>query len=110
MTERQYEVTWGMVYDASSPEEALKQALGDLAEVIHNPSVGPNLFVIRVFSNLQEEASDSCVISADLSESSNNWCSVCHLPILDGEATDASDGKPCHSHCSVDRWLEDLQG
>lgn len=45
--EEEYEVTWGMVYLASSPEDAVSQALGDLAQVLAHPAEGPNIFVTR---------------------------------------------------------------
>lgn len=44
---KQYEVTWSMIYQAESPEDAVTQALGDLDTVIHHPTEGPNYFVVR---------------------------------------------------------------
>lgn len=45
--QREYEVTWGMVYEADNHEDAVRQALGDLAQVIALPSEGPNIFLVR---------------------------------------------------------------
>lgn len=47
----EYEVTWGMIYEADSPEDAVRQALGDLAQVIALPTEGPNTFVARKYIN-----------------------------------------------------------
>lgn len=43
----EYEVTWGMVYEATDAHDAVRQAIGDLAGVIALPSEGPNIFVVR---------------------------------------------------------------
>lgn len=44
---QEYEVTWGMVYEATDAHDAVRQAIGDLAGVIALPSEGPNIFVAR---------------------------------------------------------------
>ena len=45
-TPRTYEVTWSMIYEASSVQDAVRQALGDLGTVITHPSEGPNFFLV----------------------------------------------------------------
>lgn len=45
--QEEYEVTWGMVYMATNAQDAVRQAIGDLAGVIALPSEGPNIFVVR---------------------------------------------------------------
>jgi len=44
---KEYEVNWGMVYNATSPEDAVYQAIGDLAQIIALPTEGPNIFLVR---------------------------------------------------------------
>lgn len=41
-----YEVTWSMIYEANSVHDAVRQALGDLADVLRNPTDGPNFFLV----------------------------------------------------------------
>lgn len=43
----EYIVRWTMVYQASGPEDALKQALGGLDTVINHPGEGPEVFEIE---------------------------------------------------------------
>jgi len=43
---REYEVTWTMIYDADSPEDAVRQALAALDGMSSRPSEGPNVFVV----------------------------------------------------------------
>jgi hypothetical protein len=43
---RTFEVTWSMIYEAASPEEAVRIALGDLATVLAQPTEGPNFFLV----------------------------------------------------------------
>lgn len=43
---RTYEVTWSMIYEADSPQEAVRIALGDLGTVLAHPSEGPNFFLV----------------------------------------------------------------
>jgi hypothetical protein len=61
----EYEITWGMVYEADSPEEALYQALGDLSGVIIFPSEGPNVFVARRTDTPLTEQASHIVLHAD---------------------------------------------
>jgi hypothetical protein len=46
MDEIEYTVTWTMSYLASSPEEAVRQAVADLDTVTSHPSEGPNVFIV----------------------------------------------------------------
>jgi hypothetical protein len=43
---RTYEVTWSMIYEADSPQDAVRQALGDLGTVLAHPTEGPNFFLV----------------------------------------------------------------
>ncbi len=61
----EYEVTWGMVYEADSPEEALYQALGDLAGVIAVPSEGTNIFVVRRTNTPMNDDASHIVLHAN---------------------------------------------
>jgi hypothetical protein len=61
----EYEITWGMVYEANSPEEALYQALGDLAGVIILPSEGTNVFVARRTDTPINDDASHIVLHAD---------------------------------------------
>lgn len=62
----EYEVTWGMVYSADSPEEALYQALGDLAGVIALPTQGPNIFLVRTTNTpIGDETSQYVLFAED---------------------------------------------
>jgi hypothetical protein len=45
--QREYEVTWAMIYEADSPEDAVRQALAALAVLSINPSEGPNVFFVE---------------------------------------------------------------
>jgi len=58
----EYEVSWGMVYEADSPEDALRQALGDLALVIALPTEGPNMFSVR--KEINDKFDRTVVLSA----------------------------------------------
>lgn len=103
----EYEVTWGMVYEASSPADAVRQALGDLADVAANPSIGPNIFVVR---NMSEEKPDDVIIDAG-SASSEYWCAVCDTSIGGDDIEDrhsTSEGEDCHERCCVTCALEGL--
>ena len=53
----EYEVTWGMICDADSPEEAVRQALGWLAEVAKPAPTGPTIFLVRNTDLPQEQQS-----------------------------------------------------
>lgn len=66
-TERQYEVTWGMTFMAENPADALRQALGDLADVVADPSVGPNVFLIRDVEDLPVEENFVVLMADDIS-------------------------------------------
>ena len=58
-----YEVSWSMIYDATSPEDAVRQALASLEDVVRLHTEGPNIFVVRPTSSWQEE--EVHFISAD---------------------------------------------
>ena len=58
----EYEVTWGMIYEAESPADAVRQALGDLAQVIALPTEGPNTFVARRY--IDEKFDEMTVVDA----------------------------------------------
>lgn len=62
----EYEVTWGMVYEADSPEDAVRQALGDLAQVIALPSEGPNIFLARRSIDLPVDENFITICADDL--------------------------------------------
>lgn len=63
---KEYEVTWGMVYEADSPEDAVRQALGDLAQVIALPSEGPNIFLARLSADLPVDENFITICADDL--------------------------------------------
>lgn len=42
----EYEVSWTMIYEADDPEDAVRQALAALGDVVAHPSEGPNIFVV----------------------------------------------------------------
>lgn len=102
----EYEVTWGMVYEASSPADAVRQALGDLADVATNPSTGPNIFVVRKMGIGEDEV----IIDAE-SATRTYWCAVCETSIEADEAEDrhsTPEGEDCHERCCVTCALERL--
>lgn len=55
-----YEVTWSMIYEARTPEEAVRIALGDLGTVLAFPAEGPNFFLVT-----SSEMDEPAVVSAD---------------------------------------------
>lgn len=58
-----YEVSWTMIYEATSPSEAVKQALAGLDDVVRLHTEGPNIFVVRPTSSWLEN--EVHFISAD---------------------------------------------
>lgn len=50
-----YEVSWTMIYDGTSPQDAVSQALADLETMIRYPSEGPNIFIVRAASSFQDD-------------------------------------------------------
>lgn len=96
----EYEVTWGMVYNATSPRDALRQALGDLSQVIAIPTEGPNMFVIR---RTNKPVDDSTMIVIEASKAlADYWCDVCDSPIIGEDINDihtTDDGEDCHAEC-----------
>lgn len=103
---KQYEVTWGMVYQAQGPKDALQQALGDLGGIINVPSEGPNIFVIREVG----QGTAEMTLHAD-EAGSDYWCAICERPI-EGDDIDARhstvDGEDCHEGCCVICALEGM--
>lgn len=65
-TEKEYEVNWGMVYLATSPLDALRQAIGDLASVIAHPAEGPNIFLVRCTEDANEDSSFIAIEANDV--------------------------------------------
>ena len=71
---REYEVTWGMVYEATSHADAVRQALADLDHMSKFPSEGPNTFLSRltvdapVEENYFQFAADEALALADLED------------------------------------------
>lgn len=65
-TEKEYEVNWGMVYLATSPLDAVRQAIGDLAFVIAQPAEGPNVFLVRCTEDANEDRSFIAVGANDV--------------------------------------------
>jgi hypothetical protein len=97
---KEYEVTWGMIYEAENELDALKQALGDLAEVTSNPSVGPNIFVIRQ----TVEDAETVAMPADSYLTGYYWCAVCHEEITGTDIENrhsTEEGEDCHEKCCV---------
>lgn len=104
--EYEFEVTWGMIYYASNPKDALKQALGDLAEVMNNPDVGPNIFVVKNMDDNTESP-----MEASSASESDYWCAICEKPIEDDDVDarhSTVDGEDCHEGCCVICALEGM--
>lgn len=66
-TEQQYEVTWGMTFIAENPADAFRQALGGLADVLADPSKGPNVFLVRNVDDLPVEENFIALRADDIS-------------------------------------------